>query len=513
MGQQDPQQSRLMSTCDAPASYKRIRIANEKDIEMTYPLIAHYVQKPELAFTVDEFVADEDTKPPGSRCDFWEGKVDPRFKKPPREVSEGAYSAIEAYIQGLRLGKKTTQSMLKSLDWKKRQLKGEIPESPNRYDGHNWEYASTAIVVLMSLCKNITNLYLGGVGYGTPLEDYLLKSNYEVIPRPGLQRVKRVEIIPSAPRAWDERVYEDVELLDYFMFFHRLPLLEAVAMDGLAEYQANRGVFPPGVSPIKKLRIEHTDMSSTMMSTILRIPKALEEIHVQEGGLWSVDGGYPSIQPDTLGKALLDHKETLRVLELDVGGGLLSTTSGAPKGMGYEMKDSDEDFDEMAMTEEEYNADERDKYYHLDEIASQRPLLAYRLKSTRKYGYTMGSLHDFTALTRLSIHFRLLFGPGREGSIPDHLAEAQPARLVDMLPPNLEYFCLYNYERGENIDIDNLVDEFMHKKTERFPRLQIIRGINETVMSERALYTEDDREDNLWRRPEVDLGWVKADSL
>jgi hypothetical protein len=247
--------------------------------------------------------------------------------------------------------------MVQALEWKKRQLKAEIPDSPNGFDRHNWDYASTAMVVLMSLCKNVTNFYLGGVGHNTPLETYLLKSNYGLIPETGLQRVKRVEITPSAPRWGDSRRYQNVELLDYFRYFHRLPMLEAVFMDGIAEYQENRGLFPPGTSNLKKLRIGHTDISSGMLVTILRIPRGLEELYIQEGGLWSVDGGSAHIAAKPLGKVLFDHKETLKVLEMDLGRGLSATVRGAPVGMGYEEEDDLEEFEEeMGTSWDEYYA-------------------------------------------------------------------------------------------------------------------------------------------------------------
>lgn len=509
VGQQPLSGSQPVSNQSTALSFKRIRVANGEDIDKTYTLMGIYIKQPELAFTVDEFVADEDVQA-GDGWNRWGDSIDPRFKQPPIPVQEDVHSTIEAYVQGLQLGNETTLSMITALDWKKRQLKGEVPDSPKGFNHHNWHYASTAMVVLMSLCKNVTNLYLGGVGYQTPLEHYLLKSNYALIPEPGLQRVKRVEIIPSDSRRWDERTYEDVELLDYFRYVHRLPMLETVFMDGMAEYQANRELFPPGTSNLKKLHIGHTDISGGMLATIVRIPSGLEELHIQEGGLWSVDGGSADIWAKALGKALLDHRETLRMIELDLGRALPTTVIGAPPGVGYEAEGDIEDFEEeMGTTWDEYYDREMDEYFDLDQAASSRPLIGSEVPDTRKYGYTIGSFHDFTALTHLSLNFRFLFGPAKDWK-SHRLAGAPPTRLIDALPPTLEYLCLYNYVRGENLDIDELVDELLDNMATRLPRLQTVRGISETVHSEGSKYHEDSPEEELWVRPELDLGWVSA---
>ncbi|KAI0131846.1 hypothetical protein BJ170DRAFT_611515 [Xylariales sp. AK1849] len=506
----DAEQLRLASAWDTPQSYKRIRITNNDEFDLTYPLIAAYVEKPELALTVDDLVVDEDAYP-GAAYVLWADWDTPRLSREPAPVRADAHVAIERYVQSLGLGDTTTGAMLDAFSWKKHQLQGKVPDSPKRADEHNNEYASAAMVVLMSLCKNVTNLYIGGVGQQTPLQDYLLKNNYGLLSQQGLQRVKQIEIIPLAPRMWDERTYEDLEFLDYFRYFHRLPSLEMVTMDGLAEYQANRELFPPGTANLKKLRIGHTDISSELLSTIIRAPRALEEFTVIEGGLWSVDGGSPITYPKTIGKSLLDHKDTLKVLDLDIGRGLPYTASGAPEHLGYEGEDEGrEESVYLGGRWEDSYAHEKDTYFNMDEAASQGPLFARDIPDTREYGYTIGSFHDFTALTQMSINFRLLFGPAKDWEPPRHLAGQPPFRLIAALPTTLEYFCLYNYEKGENVDIDDQLTEFMEKKADRLPKLKVVKGVDQMFESEGSRWTEDDHEDNLWQRPEVDLGWIEV---
>ncbi|KAH8669076.1 hypothetical protein BX600DRAFT_461200 [Xylariales sp. PMI_506] len=512
-----PQSGQLVATWDAPRSYKRICVATEADIRATYPLIVSYLQNPELASTVDDFVADE-TRHSRASIVRWSDRDTnaPTFDHPTAaQVSDEAHLMVKSYVQALELGERTTQLMLEALDWKKRQLLEDAVDSPRGYDTHNQEYASTARVILLSLCKNVTKLYLGTVGKDTPLQIYLLKSNYEAIQQPGLRRLKSIQIVPFPERMFDNRIYKELEWLDYFRYFHRLPQLESVTMDGFAEDNASRELFPAGTSTIKQLHIEHTDISSSMLGTILRLPQALEEVHVQSGGLWTVTGGSPYMLPKTLGKALLEHKSTLRVLELDVGGDppgiiVLVPPSG---GRDYEREDPVKDGLEAAPGEPDPYAGEKDEYYRLDVALSlqNRPPPPKENMDTKKYGYTIGSFHDFTALTHLSIEQKLLFGPSKRGTGPlRNLAELPPTRLLDTLPPNLEYFCLYNYKRGVNIDVDELVDEFTEQRSSRFPLLDKVVGISETVKSEAAEYGHRMKEQDLWEWPKLDIGWAQV---
>lgn len=509
IGQQSQQQLRLMSAWDTQTSYKRIRVSKRADIELTYPLIASYVEKPELAFTVDDFVVDEDSYP--RRRSRRSGASETELEEPPLPVRDDAHGVIEKYVKGLGLGGITTELMLKALEWKRGHLKGEKPETPDGFYLHNRLYASTATVLLLSLCKNITTLYLGGVGYGTPLQDYLLKSNYGRLPAPGLQRVKNVEIILSSHGHSDDRTYKSLEFLDYFRYFHRLPALNTVTMEGFAEYQANRALFPSGTSSLKELHIGHTDISGGMLSTLVRMPKSLEKLSVSQGGLWSTDGGSAMISLVSLSKALLDHKDTLRVLDLDVDSTLSpSQAAGAHDGLHEQGDESRQHMIDTWGSEEEAFENEKDEYFDLDEAASTGPLWTDDIPSTRRYGYTIGSLHDLAALTHLSISARVLLGPAKAGTPPRQLFDTPPSRLVDALPPSLEFLRLYDYRRGENTDIDGHVDELLEKKEERLPRLQVIEGVDEMVVGDGSRYDERAPAEELWQRPKTDLGWVEA---
>lgn len=305
-------QARLDSTWENPKSYKRIRIVKRDDIELTYPIIAAYVEKPELAFPVEELVLDVDSWPQ-ERRNYAMGQRDAEMLEPAKPVREDAHKAIEDYVGTLGLGGDTTQRMLRALDWKKRYLKGEKPETniPEGFNDHNREYGYVAAVVLTSLCKNITALHFGGVGWNGPLREYMMKTNYGLLPQPGLQKLRHVEFYPED--YWMS-IYPDsysrIELLDWFRYFHRLPQIQSATLEGVMQYQSERSLFPPGTSNVKRLRIGHSDISSSMLATLIRMHRGLEEFSLSLGGLWGPDGGTPMVYPKTLGKALLTQKDT-----------------------------------------------------------------------------------------------------------------------------------------------------------------------------------------------------------
>ncbi|KAH7001145.1 hypothetical protein EDB80DRAFT_85272 [Ilyonectria destructans] len=500
MEQADTQQLRSIAAWNSSVSYRRIRITTRDDIESLYPIIATYVIQPSLADSVAELVLDSDRWPSSRTPYLIMSDINKELKEPPLPVREDAHAVIESYIRGLGLGDKATATMLDAFEWKKQHLKGNSPEVPRGFNDQNGEFGLAASAVLISLCKNISTLYVGKLGWRSSLQDYLLKSNYGLLPRQGLQRLEKVEIIASNGLGYDTRYYTRVELLDCFRYFHRLPAIHSFVMEGVCEYQANRNLFVPHTSNnIKRIHIGHAGLSSERLGMIIRIPKSLEELTVSLGGLWTPDYGLPMMLLETVGKCLLEQKETLRVLDLDI--------DIAVKYRGPDYKKED------VIDEERYQR-QKDEYYYLDKAVNNRPLWSNQLPNTREYGYTLGSLHDFKAMTHLSIGVKALLGRNvmLEYTPPFHLIEQPPFRLIDALPPNLEYLCLYGYTKGINEEIDNHVEEFMEKKAERLPLLKEVRGIDETVVDLASIYSIDGPEEDLWKRPEGnlerDLDWI-----
>ncbi|KAG7407683.1 hypothetical protein ACKAV7_012347 [Fusarium commune] len=88
-------------------------------------------------------------------------------------------------------------------------------------------------------------------------------------------------------------------------------------MEGVAEYEIDC-LVAPGTSSTKNICLSHAEVSGSTLRTMSRAPKALETLKIFVGGLHQRDPGRYSIRSKELGKSLLQHKNTLPVLELDM---------------------------------------------------------------------------------------------------------------------------------------------------------------------------------------------------
>jgi hypothetical protein len=222
------------------------------------------------------------------------------------------------------------------------------------------------------------------------------------------------------------------------------------------------------------------------LSIIIQAPKILEELQISTGGLWVLDPGMFDIPCKTIGKSRLQHRSTLEILDLDVS------------------FDQGEDRSREELSDQ-FLAQSNDVCFKLDKESSDVPFWLNSTPDDRYYGLTIGSLHDSNAMTHLSIGIYALFGPSYEFQKP-------PFRLVDTLPPNLEYLCLYGYVKGENRQVDNHIGNFLQTKESRFPQLVEIHGVDKTVVGVANFYASDDRldEEDLWKWPENEWKWIEA---
>lgn len=177
--------------------------------------------------------------------------------------------------------------------------------------------------------------------------------------------------------------------------------------------------------------------------------KNLEELRLSLSGLIQTMGSYINVSLKTLSKCLLEHKTTLRVLDLDIAE---ARNFGWPEFEHQTFDDNDSE------GEREYEQLCHDHWHTLDEADSSGPTLIDDLPTTRHYGYGLGSLHDLAALTHLSVQLdQVVSRPvdpyhrkrhGESGKTSLSVFEAR--RLLDMLPPSLEYLCPYGYKRGQH---------------------------------------------------------------
>lgn len=490
-------------------AYKRIRIESFSDTDIAYPLIATYLTNPDLAGSVEEFVIKLD------RSAYISTLHDPGADRPPFSVSKSDHAAILEQVDSLGLAAETTFRMKRSLDWWRETAlarpsrpardpvrlcwdRGTVDEDDKKiYD----EYASTAAVLLLSLCPNISTLHLGEV-HSTDFREYLLKSNYGLTPKPALQNLQHVV---HYPYHLGQRfsTYDKVEPLHILRRFHRLPKISSVSMEAVMEEGLDLDIFPPRTSNgIKKLHYGHVDMSGEILSTIVRIPTALEEFSVSEGGMTSPDGGRSIVDVGLLGRSLDQHKKSLRVLDMDLGDAVSHWTWYSE----YPEEGDEEGFDD----EWDEHGDRKDEYFSMDEAISDGPLLPTDIRRPEDHDGTIMVFRGYTALTHLSISIPAIIGQAKRDRDTNrwNLIKPPPFRLIDALPPSLEYLYLYGYKKGVVWEVDELVEELMDMRHERLPKLVEVRGVDNV---ESALDMEwDDDEGYTWERPYTKLEWEEA---
>ena len=457
------------------AQYRRVYMSDLNDTDRVYQLLPKYVENPDLALSVKEFIMGV--------CWWGISEACPRH-------NDAEHAAVKKRVGELGLGDETTQVMLESLDCWRRGLQGK------RCGPHGSVFVGTITALLLSLCRNINTLYFNSELDSGPLKDYLLASNYGLTSRPALQQLRHVAFRPPrCPEDW--RYCEDVDVLDILRCVHRLPRVTSFSMEGVAEGIAdNDEPFPPKTSQsLKRIHIGHTEFHAHLLATILRIPAGLEELSLSFGGLWMVESPGAQIAPALLEKALRQHKSTLRVLDLDMGSAEISEYDGRP------FIDPECDPDYTASS-----------YYQMDLAASEGPIYAHELEDGHET-LALGSLRDYKALTHLSVSIELLTtSMPPTGTIGHGKSEF---RLVDALPANLEYLCLYAYEKGKDETHDSHVEELMRRKSERLPRLREVVGVDELVpgVFDKPEGWEGGRcsEESLWDRPDdgLDGDWVE----
>ncbi|MBE3043189.1 hypothetical protein IMZ48_11580 [Candidatus Bathyarchaeota archaeon] len=493
--------------------YTRVRMTSLPDADVAYPLIATYLSNPELAHSVEEFVAQVD----GSA--YLGSLHDPAAQdRLPVLVGESDHEVIRRHIDTLGLSPETVRTMKGAIDWWRRTALAR-PSKPVRasllcYDVSREEeklyreYASTATALLLSLCPNISTLHLGGIGiYEHTLEEYLLKSNYGLSPRPALQNLRHVEHYPSKP-SLDYDAYDEVQLLDHFRYFHRLPRISSVSMEGVTNAQGWREIFPPRTSEgIKRIDFQHVDIPGWMLATLVRIPTTLEQLSVSLGGFFHSEGGVPMVNVGLLGRSLEQHIHTLRVLDLDLGS-IIDFWNSEDDTEDWDEEDWEERFEDERISEE----GQRDGYFELDDSVSQGPLYPRDVRSLEDHGRLIMTFRDYTALTHLSLNLEAILGPTGyvEKVVRIKLASRSALALIDALPPSLEYLCLYGYTKGKIPEFDEQVEELMANMGERLPKLVEVRGVDKL---ERVIDPDSDENDedrtSRWTTGTY-LEWVEA---
>jgi hypothetical protein len=294
------------------------------------------------------------------------------------------------------------------------------------------------------------------------------KANTGSLTPPFLANLEHIRLLtPHAYQPEDYTCYETYYVLMALSKFNKLPAIESFSIDGIARdpHADRKGetvstAYPQGSSNISKIHIGHSAVGHYTLAALIQYSRELKELKCSTGGRHDIVDGeedVPPIDPKKVVKALQQHSSTLRVLDLD-----LDAVQWIPC---PDFTDSeDEEIYGSRKTDDEFEILMAQRHEQISE-------------DDRKYGDTMGSLTDFTALTHLSIGIGILLGPPE--SQTGYPAKA-PFRLVDGLPPKLEYLCIRGYEKGQEAEWDKQTQELMDAKEQRFPNL-VIEGVDKKI--------------------------------
>lgn len=484
--------------------YRRIRIDNSDDIARLYPLITDYLRNPTLANSVEELVLtntipDDDQ---GYLCyaDEETAAVIRTIieEQDTRVVSQN--SPFLPAIKDLGVPDDKVDEWLRVLTWMDPEVKatreGNEYIARNGFPHRDPLFAQHAAAILVALCPHIERLTLRDSYYRSPLPDVLIKHNYGQTPGKFLQKLKHVsllaidEIIIS-----DERFFTTMDFLGLFRLFHRLPAVQSIDVGGVSEDDAGSGwcMHPPHTANFDTIHIEHSDFSSTFLATLIGAPKALRNFSMSVGGRGTLDGGFSDIQPQELGRALYLQKNTLESLDLDVD----ECVYERHEETGYEIAANAE---EEAHKLEYHNAD---AWFVIDAADSPGPFPLSQAPLTRTYGSTIGSLHDFTALTHLAIGIKTLLGTAGE----------PPFKLVDALPKSLQSLLLRGYEKGVNTVHDAHVEELMNNRETVLPNLREVLGVDVVIPSSTLVDDINEAEEIggvFWEPETKDTDWLEV---
>lgn len=306
-------------------------------------------------------------------------------------INDDTLEKMAKHAQSLGIGEEISEMMSKSL---------EQDISSFRASNSEWRldksFNPAIATMLISLCPNITTLRVWGVQASSCLGQLLLKNNYGLLANPVLQKLKTVQLHPI--RVMDDRQYARMDSLDHVRYFHRLPGIRLLSMEAIQDYEFVFDVFPPKSSPgIKELHLSHMDLTSDLTCPILRMPKNLEKLSISNRGL-SRDFGAESIEGDILGRCLHEQKNSLRELDLDVA---IASYGDCRYGVDEEFNDHEDlvEFAEEVMEKWYIKQDREDSESDLPlKLEDMHTMCECMLPKQ-----TVGSLHDFQALKRLSI--------------------------------------------------------------------------------------------------------------
>ena len=297
-----------------------------------------------------------------------------------------------------------------------------------------------------------------------PLDNLLLRANRDPSNKPHLQNLRRVYFINRAP-TYVSRLYEELDFFSCWELIDHLPSIESVNIDLLGEGKEGKHSLDPDSSNVSRIALDHSCVSHWWLDDLIKSCKTLREFRYSIGGKALRYPEDSNANPKGLVKILLEHKETLEVLDLDIQSDIRQLRTG--------WRLSDE------LYRQSFNVF-RDGPSWWEEKNNN------------------GWLKNFTVLKRLSLGVNLLMYYAR-GVLKEFATE--DFNLVDCLPESLEYLCIRGYERGRNPDVDAQVDRLLAAKETGALNLKEFEGIEECIPN--AQHVRDRNNiDKLWKLEE-----------
>lgn len=287
-----------------------------------------------------------------------------------------------------------------------------------------------------------------------PLDRFLRHANDHPENNTYLQNLRKVYLMVDEAMPFDdERYYNHIDFLGCLALFDKLPSIESVGIDALAEDENHVARINPGSSNVSKLHINHSSLGAPYLARVILSCKHLRDFQYSIGGRVVSGSSFTYFNVKTFTKAICEHRTTLESLDVDVEVTL------------YDLEyDDDEDIE---------RAIDRILLMDQDEESEMNEFLD-SFKGNR------GSLKDFVALKRLSLGFRFLlyFAKGVSGISGE---EREQGMLSDCLPGSLEYLCIRGYQRHENEKHDAQIDSLVALYESGSSNLKVLVGVEEMI--------------------------------
>ncbi|CAI7625595.1 unnamed protein product [Penicillium pancosmium] len=292
-----------------------------------------------------------------------------------------------------------------------------------------------------------------------PLEQFLLEANSSSVAKPYLQNLREVYIMTDESgyneyqETIDDRYYVHTDFLDCFRMFDKLPSIETLSIDGITDDDEDEPNIEEAASKLTKLHINHSALDDIYLARAISACKSLKELQYSIGGRETLSRDKGHLNNKTFSKAILKHKNSLEVLDIDSGKDFYY----------HNISDIDTGYD-----------NEGGDQLRLYRLVGETEITDF----LSSFWDNHGSLKDFSNLKSLSLGIGLLMYLvyGEIG-----IRDGTESKLIDSIPKNLEYLCVRGYRRAEVPKHDAPIDLLMGAFNSGSLGLKEIRGIKTVI--------------------------------